>query len=365
MDRPLKHLVSRIKDATSLRDYDDWKVWASLFPDIATLAEATRRSAATNRGNLPPERLRAQLLKANGVLESGRQALADVVQELVRKCRKVGATPLGLELEYQFEEGWRLCGCDSARFRKAFVGGCELGFILTPAFEDEFDACLSSEYPEAPRQLHALFWDEFESLAKWFDNGLARTETRAKGVFLDLVALLILGAVAGPDTYLEELGYAAPSQTDTPANVGDEGLVEHQREAQLQEVIITGTDPITWRTVVGSAITCRPDAETRIGRSASWVGADGALTTCELASRQHAVVSTRADGTWMLADVGSDGTGSKHGTLVVRTNGSSAFRQGDDIALSSGDLVCLAPVQTSTGLVPRVDTPGAWRFELL
>ena len=64
MDRPLKHLVSRIKDATAMHDHDDWEVWASLFPDIASLAEKTRRSAATNRGNLSPDRLRTQLLES-------------------------------------------------------------------------------------------------------------------------------------------------------------------------------------------------------------------------------------------------------------------------------------------------------------
>ena len=96
MDRPLKHLINGIKDATSLRDRDDWEVWASLFPDIATLAEATRRSATTNRGNLPPDRLRAQLLKSNHMPGGGKQELADTVQELLRATRGATATLLAL-----------------------------------------------------------------------------------------------------------------------------------------------------------------------------------------------------------------------------------------------------------------------------
>ena len=365
MDRPLKHLIGRIKDATSLRDYDDWEVWASLFPNIATLAEATRRSAATNRGNLPPERLRAQLLKANDMASDDKQALADVVGELVRASRGPHATSLALELEYQFEEGWRLAGCDPKHFPKAFADGCELGFLLSPTFREEFGACLEGEYPEAPRQMHVLFWDEFESLVDGYGNGLIRGETRAKGVFLDLVALLILGSVAGPDTYLDQLGYDAPSEMDTPSCDGGADAGWHRHGAQLQEVIITGTNPVTWRTVAGSAVTCDPHAVTRLGRGASWAGANGALTTSSLVSRHHAVVLTRPDGTWMLADVGGDGSGSKHGTLIVRADGSSAFRQGDDIALAHGDLICLAPQRTATGMAPRVEEPGTWRFELL
>ena len=365
MDRPLKHLINGIKDATSLRDRDDWEVWASLFPDIATLAEATRRSATTNRGNLPPDRLRAQLLKSNHMPGGGKQELADTVQELLRATRGATATPLALELEYQFTEGWRLCGCEPTRFCATFADECELGFLLSPGFEEDFAEHLAAEYPEAPHQMHALFWDEFETLRQSYETGLVRVETRARGVFLDMVGLLVLGAVAGPDTYLEELGYTAPSSIETPANNDADRHIPNVPKAQLQEVVITGTNPLTWHTVVGSAVACRPGSETRIGRSTAWVGTDGALTTSSKASRQHAVVFTRADGTWMLADVGGDGLGSKHGTLVVRADGSSAFRQGDDVALSNGDLICLAPIQTATGLEPRVDAPGAWRFELL
>lgn len=364
MDRPLKHLVSSIKDATAMHDHDDWEVWASLFPDIASLAEKTRRSAATNRGNLPPDRLRAQLLKSNNMDDEGKQALADTVQELVRATRGSSATLLALELEYQFEEGWRICEGVPARFREAFVDGCELGFLLSPAFREEFDACLANEFPEAPHQMHALFWDEFGSLRDEFSNERTRVATRARGVFLDLVALLMLGAIAGPDTYLEELGYAAPSSLMTPANDGSDACIPSIPGAQLQEIEVTGTDPLAWHTVVGSAVTCNPHGETRIGRSVDWVG-NGALTTSNLASRHHAVIVRRSDGVWMLADVGGDGRGSKHGTLVIRENGSTAFRQGDDVALSNGDLICLAPERTSSGLAPRVGTPGAWRFELL
>lgn len=129
--------------------------------------------------------------------------------------------------------------------------------------------------------------------------------------------------------------------------------------AQLVPVLMAGPDPIDYRVQAegcSSSVVYRFSAEqgARIGRQdEAWCAEDGrcpVVTGAAFASRHHAEVGARG-GRWILTDVGTDGAGSTHGTLVTPADLDALpmLLQGTSCELHHGDLICVSPRRATSG----------------
>lgn len=230
-------------------------------------------------------------------------------------------------------------------------------FIRTDAFRTAFSAAL-----QADGLAYDLpgFWQAIDDETGRLDMVLADNVETIKDVQRGVIAACVYASLAGARDNRQEMGFAL---RETPVGVGGIAPVVTDsalREAQLVPVVMAGPDPLDYSTQLDDgarAVTVYRFSETqgaRIGREdRAWCADRGrcpVVTRAAYASRHHCEITFDC-GRWTIADVGTDGQGSRYGTLVTPADLEAlpVLLQGDSCELHHGDLICIFPRRVLSG----------------
>ena len=230
-------------------------------------------------------------------------------------------------------------------------------FIRTDAFRTAFSAAL-----QADGLAYDLpgFWQAIDDETGRLDMVLADNVETIKDVQRGVIAACVYASLAGARDNRQEMGFAL---RETPVSVGGIAPVVTDsalREAQLVPVVMAGPDPLDYSTQLDDgarAVTVYRFSETqgaRIGREdRAWCADRGrcpVVTRAAYASRHHCEITFDC-GRWTIADVGTDGQGSRYGTLVTSADLEAlpVLLQGDSFELHHGDLICIFPRRVLSG----------------
>lgn len=352
----LKLFVTTFRDAMLMRPKNVYVLWAELFPPMLVdertkepIPERNLKAQASKYARKSREDLCGRLPAADGAhghKGGACDTLARVGSVFPRKASGEEGLMV-LELEAQFLDAWRLSGCDSSRLLEAFQENCALGVLFGEGFLEEFLRRLRVDFPGAGTDDVEEYQREVRGLPQLLDHGTPLGMEACKKVLYDTVIVFVTGALAGPRSYVGDLGYTLPGSLKTPAmRRPARRAVPAEQYAQL--VAVVALDERGRRVCTQSALPVRVDRDQTLllGRDRRWVQAHGAgvVSGYELVSRRHAMLCWRADWRqWVIEDVGQDGGGSTYGTLVVHASGGREFLRGSSAAVRHGDLVCLAP----------------------
>lgn len=378
----LKLFVTTFRDGMLMRPKNVYTLWAELFPSMLVdertgqpIPERNLKAQASKYARKRREDLCDRLPMApdaEGRVPDGASVLVRVGMVFPR--RTSGSEGLmALELEAQFLDAWRFCGCDSSRLFEALETHCGLGVLFEDAFVQRFARYLRTDFPGASEADVAEYQGEILGLPRMLSAGVPFGMESCKKVLFDAVVLLVTGALAGPRSYMGELGYTLPSFAKTPALKRPTRTVAPvETSAQLVAVVARDELGRTTYTQATVPVRVRRDEVLLVGRDKRWAqerkGCVGVVSPFELVSRHHATVCwCNRESRWELRDVGVDGDGSTYGTLVIHALGGREYVRGASVALRHGDLVCLAPRDRGDeGYEPVVGQENAvYRFEVV
>lgn len=231
-----------------------------------------------------------------------------------------------------------------------------VGFVRDASFRRAFGDAL-----EADGLADDLvgFWHAVDDELALLDGAFADDIETVMEAQCGAVAACVFASLAGARDNRQQMGFALEQ---TPMGAGGIPLREGGpmcAAAQLVSVLMAGPDPIDYRVQAegcSSSVVCRFSAEqgARIGRQdEAWCTEDGrcpVVTGAAFASRHHAEVGA-CGGRWILTDVGTDGAGSTHGTLVTPADLDAlpVLLQGTSCELHHGDLICVSPRRVTSG----------------
>lgn len=410
-DNALRYLISTFRDGMMIRPKNIYVLWAELFPSLL-VDDRTREPIPTKNLKAQASKyarksrqelcLRLPVPKADargGHGEAGHGYAGDASawptysngellsdQELVRRVLGVlqpahddqhcGDDLMALELMAQFYDAWRLCGCDASHFFHALEESCGLGILFSHSFLTQYLQCVQCDFAGATeRDMHA-FAQELGHLPRLLQLRRGWGMEACRKVFFDAVALLFVGALGGPRSYVGEMGYTLPGSVQTPRMVPSAALGARPSsertgvdEAQVVAVVLRDTEARHCYVQGVEPVRVRAGQTILLGRdrhmAANAASTVFVVTSFAMASRLHAAIRWQ-DGSWVLVDGGRDGRGSTYGTLVVHASGSREFCQGSAVTLRDGDVVCLAPRADADEHVPAVGCEdAAYRFEVI
>ncbi len=233
----------------------------------------------------------------------------------------------------------------------------KVNFVRTDAFRAAFNEAL-----RADGLAYDLtgFWQAVDDEARRLDMVLADNVEVIEGVQRGVIAACVYASLAGARDNRQEMGFAL---RETPVVAGGTALAaadSSPREAQLVPVVMAGPDPLDYATQLDDgarAATVYRFSEAqgaRIGREdRAWCAGRGRcpiVTRAAYASRHHCEI-TFVGGRWTIADVGTDGQGSRYGTLVTPADLEAlpVLLQGNSCELHHGDLICVFPRRVLPG----------------
>lgn len=256
----------------------------------------------------------------------------------------------------------------------------KVSFVRTNAFRGAFDEAL-----RADGLAYDLtgFWQAIDDEAGRLDMVLADDVETIRDVQRGVIAACVYASLAGARDNRQEMGFAL---RETP--VGIETIApaitdSTPQEAQLVPVVMAGPDPLDYATQLGDGAQTAAvyrfskTRGARIGREDhAWCAGRGrcpVVTRAAYASRHHCEI-TFVGGRWTIADVGTDGQGSRYGTLVTPADLGAlpVLLQGDSCELHHGDLICIFPRRVLPGNYSAANFSWAshardenYRFEVL
>lgn len=230
-------------------------------------------------------------------------------------------------------------------------------FVRTDAFRAAFNEALRADGLAYDL---AGFWQAVDDEAGRLDMVLADNVEVIEDVQRGVIAACVYASLAGARDNRQEMGFAL---RETPVVAGGTALAVADaapRKAQLVPVVMAGPDPLDYATQFddgarAAAVYRFSEAQgARIGREdRAWCAGCGRcpiVTRAAYASRHHCEI-TFAGGRWTIADVGTDGQGSRYGTLVTPADLEAlpVLLQGGSCELHHGDLICIVPRRVLPG----------------
>lgn len=242
-------------------------------------------------------------------------------------------------------------------------GELKSGFVLDREFRKAFSAALAADGLDEDVD---GFWRTVDDRAATLNGLPGDSDDAMMEASGAVIGACVYASLCGARELRQYVGLA-PEETPSVQEAAQVGMLKQQAPTRAQLVLIVFTGPELDQYCVqvdengqGPAQTAtwqlNQDTGARMGRQdRAWCAADGfcpVLSTSRYVSRRHAEIAydERTAG-WVITDVGFDGSGSTHGTLVTPADRGTppTLLCGDSHVLHHGDLICLYPRRIHDG----------------
>lgn len=369
MAHALKLFIKEMSKAYA--ELDSPTILAVYDPKVLNPNKRTAKSATSRKLALPAQNI-AQEMRSMFAKNASYQSLSDLICD-----RTEQGTSVASAVE---RESWRIIEELQKPKNTATVlaaasnnrpwGAARLSAVTNSDFQTLFNNAL-----EADGLAYNIggFWNGIDAITET----IVYADTEADCYLItacqwNVIEAFLLASLEGARDYRSALGIclnetpiAQPLGTSTSAATARRAMMAKSPRAQLQPIVFSGPNPKDYRSETdgiqrvgagtSSIYSLDGDHGARIGRGdAEWCGESSwtpVLSDALNVSRHHCEISYR-DGAWAVSDVGTEGMGSTHGTLVYRADKTreSVFLKDGETVLHHGDFICLSPYHAAPGM---------------